>query len=86
MAKFIELMGVDGIKNHVNVDLIAYFHPLLNEETLVAFAAGKHDKFLGLRVVETPEQINDLIQIGASPSRPPRKKAKTTSSTRAARG
>jgi hypothetical protein len=70
------LTGVDGIKDHVNVDLIAYFHSLENE-TLVAFAAGKHDKFMGIRVMETPDQINDLIQMAASPSRPPTKKMKT---------
>ncbi len=66
MAKFIALTGVDGIKDHVNIDLIAYFHSL-DHETLVAFAAGKTDKFLGLCVVETPDQINELIQIAASP-------------------
>jgi hypothetical protein len=76
MAKFIALTGVDGIRDHVNIDLIAYFH-LLERETLVAFAAGKHDKFLGLRVLETPDQINELIQTAASPSRPPRKTTKT---------
>jgi hypothetical protein len=76
MAKFIVLTGPDGIKDYVNVDLIAHFHSLENE-TLVAFAAGKHDKFMGIRVMETPDQINDLIQMAVAPSPAPTKKAKT---------